>query len=149
MKKNNWKYKITGASSQSVLVSFAALAVFGGVSLWLHISGNGAYIFTDIFTLFVLVIALYTLYCRLFKKLLISDEGFCLQTSPANGKYYSYSDAAKAWISSGATFSGLPSGFYFNFKTVDGEEFRFSYQNYQSDEIELLLLRINGTDADN
>lgn len=123
------------------------LAIFGGVSVLLHLADNGAYFFTDILTAFVLAIALYSVYCLLFVKLMIGGEGFYFQTSPFGGRYYSYSDVSKAWLSSGTTFGGIPSGFYFNFKTVEGKVFRFQYQNYQSDEIEYLAKKIKRSNA--
>lgn len=143
VKNIKWKYKLSGASVQSIVVSFIALAIFGGVSVWLHLSDNGAYLFTDIMTAFMLVIAIHTIYVHIFVRLMISDEGFYFQTSPLNGRYYSYSEVEKAWLSSGTTIGGIPSGFYFNFKTVEGKEFKFPYQNYQADEIEYLENMIN------
>lgn len=147
MKKFNWKYIISGSNIQSIIISFVALAIFGGVSVLLHLADNGAYFFTDILTAFVLFIALYSVYCLLFVKLMIGGEGFYFQTSPLRGKYYSYSDISKAWLSNGTIFGGIPSGFYFNFKTVEGKEFRFQYQNYQSDEIEYLAKKIKRSNA--
>lgn len=148
MKKNNLKYKITSADNHNVCISLIMLAVFGGVSIWLHLSENRAYVFVDILTAVVLIITIYTLYCRIFKKLLIDGEGFYLQTAPGNGRYFKFSEAKEAWIGSNSAYGFVPSGFCFNFRTAAGEEYRFTFKNNQSDGIDYLTDIINGANAD-
>lgn len=100
-----WKYKI-GSSKTPVILTLFMSGVFGGLTLWLYRTDNGAVLFTGIFTALMVLLLILTLYRLVFYKVLISDEGFYYQTGIGNGTYYSYTDVEKAWISSGISQNG-------------------------------------------
>lgn len=141
MKNQIWEYKI-GVEPFGFIPLAILLAVFGGVSIWLHISNNGAFLFTDLLTAFVLIITVYSIYKYMFVKILVGETGFYHQTKPGNGKYYDYADITEAWESSGKTANGMES-YYFCYKTTDGQIIKFPFTASQSDGIEYLLAQIN------
>lgn len=139
MEREEWNYKL-----QPDMFSFVPLAagllIFGGVSLWLYRSGNGAVLFTGILTAAMLGLTLYNLYRALFVRLLIGKYGFYFRTRPGRGTYYQYADIAEAWESSA---KGAAS-YYLNFRPAGGPVVKFAFQAYQSDGIDYLLEQVNG-----
>lgn len=125
-----WKYKIT-SNKISVLLIFLMSALFGGITLWLYKTNNAAFWFTGILTSFTAVIFILTIYRFIFYKVLISGDGFYYQTGVGNGKYYSYSEVEKAWVSSGKSQSGAQ-GEYCNIALYNKRVIRFPiYYNDQ------------------
>lgn len=94
MKKE--KYSIKSDWISSVLTCVLSL-VFGTATVLLKQKGNGAFVFTGIFSLIIIALFLLTLYRMVFFKVLIYEDGFFLKTSPFNGRFYSYGDTEKAW----------------------------------------------------
>lgn len=105
MNEKEWKYKIKG-SKLDVTLTFIMEVLFGGLSLWLYTTNNGAYIFTAIFAFVMLLVLTFTIYRLIFYKVYIDVDGFYYQSDRKNGKYYAYNDIEKAWISSGTAQSG-------------------------------------------
>ena len=94
MMKQQWKYKV-GGRPQGLIPTLILLAVFAGLSVWLHVAQNGAALFTIILSIFMFVILLVVIYRAVFVKILIFEDGFFHQTKPGNGKYYSYGQIKK------------------------------------------------------
>ena len=105
MKNREWQYKI-GGTLHGLIPTLFLFALFGGLSVWLYKTGNGAYLFTFLFTVFTAAILVAVFYRALFVKVLIDEEGFYRQTKPGKGKYYRYSEIKKAWVSSGKDSGG-------------------------------------------
>lgn len=145
MENEHWNYKI-GDGHQGLILLFILLAVFGGLSIWLHMSNNGAFIFAAFFTALILVLIAYSIYRLLVVKVLIGEDGFFHQTRPGNGKYYHYTEIAEAWESSGKTLNGT-AGYYCSYKTADGQVVKFPFLPFESDGIDYLLIRINGEES--
>lgn len=146
MKNEYWKYKI-GGSLKSFIPLLILLAIFGGVSIWLHSSNNGAFIFTTFFTFLVLALSAYSIYRFIFVKVLIGEDGFYHQTKPGNGQYYDYTEIAEAWESSGQDYGGT-TNYYCSFKTAGGQVNKFPFFSSESDGIDYLLMRINGENSE-
>ena len=49
MNHKEWKYKI-GGNLHGLILSLFLLTLFGGLSIWLYETHNGAYLFTAFFT---------------------------------------------------------------------------------------------------
>lgn len=148
MRNEEYKYKI-GYDAKGLIMPIISLIVFGGVTLWLHKSNNGAYLFTMIFTIIVSALTLYSLYSVLFVKILIGENSFTHQKGPGKSQTYEYSEIAEAWDSSKRASNGV-SNHYFNYKTKDGKVHKFLFYPYQYDEVDYLLMKINGEEtADN
>lgn len=124
MNTKQWKYKI-GAGKMPVIMSLGMLILFAGISVWLHKTGNGAYLFCDILTAIMAAVVITTIYRLLFYKVLIGQDGFYYQTQINNGRYYSYKELGKAWISKGKDYGGHDSS-YCNIETPDGRVIRFT-----------------------
>ncbi len=104
MKNERWKYKTRGHGGvQSFIPIFILLTLFGGITVWLYGSGNGAYILTAALFAVSVVILLYSIYSYIFVKLFVGGKGFYRQTRPGNGKYYAYTEIAEAWESTGTS----------------------------------------------
>lgn len=141
MKETDWKYKIGGDLFAFIPLSILFL-VFGGVSVWLHRTNNGAVLFTGFITGILIIIAVYLLYRCLFVKLLIGEHGFYYQNGIARGTYYEYSAIKEAWQSEGKNTNGAVSS-YFHFRTADGYMGKFLFTPTQAEGIEYLLTQIN------
>ncbi len=100
-----WKYKI-GRDKTSVVLMFLMSTLFGSLTVWLHRTNNGAFIFTAMLTAVMVLVLLLTIHSFFFYKVLIGEDGFYYQTNIGNGKYYAYRDVEKAWISSGTAQNG-------------------------------------------
>ena len=87
MKNKKWKYKITSGLT-GVVLSLVLLIVFGGLTIWFHISQNDAIIIGRILVIFAALAFILALYRAMFFKVLIDKDGFFYQTAPGNGRYY-------------------------------------------------------------
>lgn len=100
MENGQWKYKI-GSRKMPVILTLIMFAAFGGLTVWLHSTNNGAFIFTGLFSAILLALVIATVYRLAFFKVLIGKDGFFYQTGPSNGKFYKYVEVEKAWLNSG------------------------------------------------
>lgn len=146
MENKQWKYKI-GGNFHSIIPALIMLTVFGGVSIWLYSSNNGAFIFTSVLTALVLFLIAYSIYRLLFVKVLIGEDGFYHQTKPGNGKHFKYTEITEAWESSGKNQNGTNS-YYCSYKMSDGQVNKFPFSSFESDEIDYFLMRINGEESE-
>lgn len=105
MRQEEWKYKITNGKAPVVL-TFLMAALFGGLTVWLHNTNNGAYIFTAMLTVVMLIVLSLTIYRLLFYKVLIGADDVYYQSNFRNGRCYAYTEIEKAWISSGTAQNG-------------------------------------------
>lgn len=141
MKKKQWNYQI-GGKPQGLIPTLFLLALFGGLTIWLYMSHNGAFLFGMILTVLALAILFAVIYRAIFVKLLIGEDGFYHQTKPGNGRHYKYSQIKKAWESSGKGVNGVENSFC-NYETYDGRVVRFPFFPYESDGVDYLMERIN------
>lgn len=139
--RKQWKYKI-GSGLTGVVLSLIMLAIFGGITIWLHTTRNGAVLLGVILTVIMLAVFLVALYRAVFYKVLIGKDGFYYQTTPANGKHYDYAEIEKAWLSSGTEHNGAQSD-YCNIAAHDGNIIRFPFYPADSDSVEYLLERVS------
>ncbi|MEG2036389.1 MAG: hypothetical protein RRZ93_00205 [Ruthenibacterium sp.] len=130
-----------GGKLQGIIPCSILLAVFGGLSIWLYCSNNGAYIFSAFLTAAVIVLIPVCIYRAVFVKVLIGEEGVYHQTKPGNGKYYEYADIIKAWDSSGKCLNGTEE-YYCNFMLANGQVIKFLYFACDDDGIEYFLKRV-------
>lgn len=100
LENKQWKHEIR-AGKMPIVLTFIMFAVFGGFTVWLYNTNNGAFIFTGLFSAILLALVIATVYRFAFFKVLIGKDGFYYQTSPGNGKFYNYSEVEKAWLNSG------------------------------------------------
>lgn len=143
MKEMRWEFTLRGVGGglQGFFPMLFMLALFGGLTYWLHKSGNSVYLYTGIFSLLLILLFLYALLRYLFTKLYIGDRGFFHQTRPGNGRYYTYDEITEAWVSSGQDHS-LPTCHY---RTPQGRIIRFHFSpSREGEAIHALLLYING-----
>ncbi len=140
MNNKEWKYKI-GGNLRGLILSLFLLTLFGGLSIWLYKTHNGAYLFTAIFTVCVLAILIAVFYRALFVKVLVYDDGFNYQTKPGKGRYYKYSEIKKAWVGSGKDTTGT-NNFFCNCETYDGQEVKFPFFLNESDGVDFLMERV-------
>lgn len=145
MKKQKWEYKITNGIT-GVIISFIMLAIFGSLALWFHISWNGAIIIGIILVIFASLAFSLALYRTLFFRVLIDKDGFFYQTAPGNGRYYSYYDLRRAWVSSGKGADAQQIQ-YCCFETRDGTVVRFFFRNPDWDAVDYLTDRVKSTEG--
>ncbi len=138
----NIKYKV-GHNLFSLFPITIVFLVFGGVTVWLKRTNNGMFIFTGLLTSFLFVILICTLYNHFFKKILIDEEGFYVQNSIGNGRYYKYKDIVEAWESDGKSSNGVIN-YYLNFKTTDGRIVKFNFTADKSEGVMFLIDKVNG-----
>lgn len=137
MQGEQWKHRI-GSGKGPVIVSFFMLAIFGGLTFWLYNTKNGAYFFTGLLSVIMLLIFGATIHRLLFYKVLINDDGFYYQTGIGNGRYYSYDDVEKAWISSGTAMNGGQQEFC-NISLSNNSVIRFQFFYIDSDAVDYLI----------
>lgn len=136
----DWKYRI-GKNNAGTVMGILMLLLFGGVTLWLYLSNNGAFLFGLILTLVMLAIDLAAVYNALFHRVLIGDKSLYYQTSPQNKKEYKYTEIAKVWVSSGKNLNGTESD-YCNVRLCSGEDIKFSFFPNETEGIEYLIERV-------
>ena len=139
--KTDWKYKI-GGDKLAVLLTLLMFGIFGGVTLWLYRTHNGACIFTGILTALTALILLLSIYRLVFYKVLIFEEGFYYQTGIGNGRYYAYTDVEKAWVSSGQSQDGRQ-GAYCHIALYHQKVIRFPFFYADEESVEYLVQLAN------
>lgn len=151
MGKRNWKYKITGGWAGLIMAS-VMLALFGGLTVWLYTTRNGAFIGGVIVTAFMAIGFVLSVCSALFFKVLVDSDGFFCQTAPGNGRYYRYSEIRSMWISSGRETNARQST-YCNFETVEGKRSRFIVLDPNGDAVDYMMQQVeaaeNQSEAEN
>ena len=97
MKERNWKYKINGGWPTLIMAS-VMLAIFGGITVWLYTTRNGAFIGGLIVTACMAIGFILSVCSVLFFKVFVDKDGFFCQTAPGNGRYYRYSEIRNMWL---------------------------------------------------
>ena len=140
MEQRNWKYKINGGWPTLIMAS-VMLAIFGGITVWLYTTRNGAFIGGLIVTACMAIGFILSVCSVLFFKVFVDKDGFFCQTAPGNGRYYRYSEIRNMWLSSGReTNARQPT--YCNFETVEGKRMRFLVLGSQIDAVDYMIERV-------
>ena len=140
MEQRNWKYKINGGWPTLIMAS-VMLAIFGGITVWLYTTRNGAFIGGLIVTACMAIGFILSVCSVLFFKVFVDKDGFFCQTAPGNGRYYRYSEIRNMWLSSGReTNARQPT--YCNFETVEGKRMRFLVLGSQLDAVDYMIERV-------
>ena len=134
MKERNWKYKINGGWPTLIMAS-VMLAIFGGITVWLYTTRNGAFIGGLIVTACMAIGFILSVCSVLFFKVFVDKDGFFCQTAPGNGRYYRYSEIRNMWLSSGRETNARQST-YCNFETVEGKRLRFLVTGQYDDAVD-------------
>lgn len=143
IENETWRYRIPGSKLGGFILLGVLILAFSGVSLWLYTSNNGGWIFTAFFALLLAAAFICGIYRYMFVKILVGTSGFYHQTRPGNGTFYPYTDILKAWSRREKTAKGGSMDCFY-FQTPEGKTKRFLYMPFDEDEIEFLLLQING-----
>lgn len=101
-----YEYIIKGRKLPVILMVIMTL-LFGSLTIWTYKTNNSVSTLLCVFTLLMLFVFILTVHRLLFFKVLIGLDGFYYQTHIGNGKFYTYKDVEKAWISSGKTQNGI------------------------------------------
>lgn len=145
MEQRNWKYKINGGWPTLIMAS-VMLAIFGGITVWLYTTRNGAFIGGLIVTACMAIGFILSVCSVLFFKVFVDKDGFFCQTAPGNGRYYRYSEIRNMWLSSGReTNARQPT--YCNFETVEGKRLRFLVTGQYDDAVDYMIERIEAAGA--
>ena len=139
MRNKQWKYKITGNVIGTILV-FIMLVGMVALCSWFHKTGNGAIVFGRIILFIFTVASVLSLYRVIFFKVLIGKDGFFYQSAPGNGRYYSYNEIRKAWLSSGRE-TNANTAIYCNYETWDGKTVRIAITGADTDAANYLIKR--------
>ncbi len=143
MKKQEvWKYEI-GTGKTPVVASVVMLLIFGGLTLWLYKTNNGAFLFAGALAGIMVLLVYLTLYRLCFYQIKIGKDAFFYQTNHKNGKIYSYHLLKKAWTSEGREQNGYRSS-YCNVDTGAGV-IRFSFFYGDRKAVKYLLERVEKT----
>lgn len=145
MKERNWKYKINGGWPTLIMAS-VMLAIFGGITVWLYTTRNGAFIGGLIVTACMAIGFILSVCSVLFFKVFVDKDGFFCQTAPGNGRYYRYSEIRNMWLSSGRETNARQST-YCNFETVEGKRLRFLVTGQYDDAVDYMIERIEAAGA--
>jgi len=138
-----WKYRIR-SRKMPVILTLIMFAAFGGLTAWLYSTENGAFIFTGLFSAILLALVIATIYRLTFFKVFIGKDGFYYQTSPSNGKFYSYAEVEKAWINSGEAQNRAQED-YCNIEIPGIPVVRFQFFYADSKAVDYLIKRIETT----
>lgn len=144
MADKQWKYKI-GSGKMPMIVSLFMLGVFGGLTIWLYKTQNGAFLFTGVLSAAMLLLLAATIHRFLFYKVLIGKDGFFYQTRLKNGRYYEYQKIEKAWISSGTAQNGAQEEFC-NIAVLGEGVIRLQYFYSDKKGIKYLIKRVEAVD---
>ena len=140
MEQRNWKYKINGGWPTLIMAS-VMLAIFGGITVWLYTTRNGAFIGGLIVTACMAIGFILSVCSVLFFKVFVDKDGFFCQTAPGNGRYYRYSEIRNMWLSSGReTNARQPT--YCNFETIEGKRSRFLVLDPHLDAVDYMIERV-------
>lgn len=145
MKNAQWKYKLS-SNLAGLVLSLLMGAVFGGITLYLYRTENGAFYFGALLSVLMLAVILLAGYRVLFIKLLAGETGFYHQTNPWNGRFYQYHEIKNAWISSGRNVNGVTNS-YFNYETLEGRTVRVPLLPSDDDAAAFLIKRIEKSRA--
>lgn len=145
MEQRNWKYKINGGWPTLIMAS-VMLAIFGGITVWLYTTRNGAFIGGLIVTACMAIGFILSVCSVLFFKVFVDKDGFFCQTAPGNGRYYRYSEIRNMWLSSGRETNARQST-YCNFETVEGKRLRFLVTGQYDDAVDYMIERIEAAGA--
>lgn len=145
MEQRNWKYKINGGWPTLIMAS-VMLAIFGGITVWLYTTRNGAFIGGLIVTACMAIGFILCVCSVLFFKVFVDKDGFFCQTAPGNGRYYRYSEIRNMWLSSGRETNARQST-YCNFETVEGKRLRFLVTGQYDDAVDYMIERIEAAGA--
>lgn len=145
MTNKQWKYKI-GSGKTPVILTFFMFAIFGGITAWLYILDNGAFILTGAFSSILLILLFATVYRLVFYKVLIGKDGFYYQTGINNGKFYNYTEVEKAWINSGEAQNRANED-YCNIEIPGIPVIRFQFFYADTKGIDYLIKRIETSTA--
>ena len=140
MKERNWKYKINGGWPTLIMAS-VMLAIFGGITVWLYTTRNGAFIGGLIVTACMAIGFILSVCSVLFFKVFVDKDGFFCQTAPGNGRYYRYSDMLNMWLSSGRE-TDTQEATYCNFETIEGKRSRFLVLDPHLDAVDYMIERV-------
>ena len=145
MEQRNWKYKINGGWPTLIMAS-VMLAIFGGITVWLYTTRNGAFIGGLIVTACMAIGFILSVCSVLFFKVFVDKDGFFCQTAPGNGRYYRYSEIRNMWLSSGReTNARQPT--YCNFETVEGKRLSFLVTGQSDDAVDYMIAGIEAAGA--
>lgn len=126
----------------SAVLTVVMLLIFGGITLALKTNNNGAFIITGVFTAIIFILLIFVLYRMLFFKVLIEEDGFFYQTSPFNGRFYSYYNVKKAWTVMESAY-GTGNERYLNILTCDGNTLRIPFSYKEKKGVNYLVKRAN------
>lgn len=140
MDNKQWKYKI-GSGKMPMIVSSLMLVLFGGLTIWLYRTQNGAFLFTGVLSAAMLLLLAATIHRFLFYKVFIGKDGFYYQTRQKNGRYYEYKEIEKAWVSSGTTQNGAQEE-YCNIAVSGGRVIRFQFFYSDKKGVRYLIKRV-------
>lgn len=136
------KYILSKADKFSLIPLSIFFLIPGVITVFLYLSDNGAMIFTGAFAAFGLALTIYSIYCTCFVRILVFEDGFLYQPNIFTKKHYDYAEIAEAWDTQKRNPNGSTSWF-FNFKTLDGQQFSFACPMNQTDGIDYMLEIIN------
>lgn len=136
-----WKYQI-GGRPKGLIAEIILLILFGAATLSLFRHRNGAFLFSLILTVIVIVLIILTIWRAARFKLLLGEESFCHKMGRAGKKYYNYSDILDAWTSTGQNLNGT-TGCWCVYKTKNGQTIRFSFLPSESEQIDYFLEQIH------
>lgn len=140
MEERTWKYKINGGWPTLIMAS-VMLAIFGGITVWLYTTRNGAFIGGLIVTACMAIGFILSVCNVLFFKVFVDKDGFYFQTSPGNGQFYRYTEIHSMWLSSGRETNARQST-YCNFETIEGKRSRFLVLGSQIDAVDYMIERV-------
>ncbi len=139
-KQEIWKYEISTGKTPVVLSSIM-LAMFGGLTFWLHETKNGAFFFAGLLTAIFLLVFLLTLYRMCFYRIRIGQTSFSYQTGPGNERIFPYRLLRRAWTSQGRQQNGYNSRFC-SIDIGSGQVIRFPFYDAEKKAVAYLLQRI-------
>lgn len=135
-------FKLCAIDTFSFIPVSIATAVFGGMTIWLHLRDNGIMLFTGALTALMLCIIIYSVYCCIFVKLHVFEDGFYYKNGFARGKFFKYSEITEAAENQKHNPNGSTS-YCFRFTTSDGTKYDFTCPMSQSDGIDYMIDIIN------
>ena len=131
-------YKLCPVDTFSFIPVSIATAVFGGVTIWLYLKDNGIMFFTGALTALMILIIIYSVYCCIFVKLNVFEDGFYYKKGFAQGKFYKYSEITEAAENQKHNPNGSVN-YCFSFTASDGTKYDFICPMSQSDGIDYMI----------
>lgn len=140
MENKQWKYKV-GGRAQGLIPSLLLFAVFGGVTIYLHLIHHGAFLFGLLLTAIMLILIILSIFRGIFVKVLLGEDGFYHQTKPGNGRYYRYSEIKEVWQNEGKELNGA-TGYFCSYETYEGKTVKFPFLPLESEGIDYFIERV-------